>query len=130
MRKNQVILRIAMAIAIAFGVQTTASAQLGGLLNKAKKAVKNQAESIVSSQKDKVKEKVNEAKAEAKDKVTNVATSAAGPELPEIMSLNHQGHNDDVLYEKLYSFRFATPEEAKDFKPMVVFPDTTTNKLI
>ncbi|MDY6248377.1 MAG: hypothetical protein SPL55_02960 [Prevotella sp.] len=44
MKKYQTIVRIVMAVAIAFGVQTTANAQLGGLVNKAKKAVKEKVE--------------------------------------------------------------------------------------
>ena len=44
MKKNQVIVRIVMAMVITFGVQTTANAQLGGLVNKAKKAVKDKVE--------------------------------------------------------------------------------------
>ena len=40
MKKYQVIIRMLMAMTIAFGVQTTASAQFGGLLKKAKSAVK------------------------------------------------------------------------------------------
>ena len=43
MKKNQVIVRIVMAMVITFGVQTTANAQLGGLVNKAKKVVKDKA---------------------------------------------------------------------------------------
>lgn len=39
MKQNQTIVKMMMAVAIAFGVQTTASAQFGGLLNKAKKVV-------------------------------------------------------------------------------------------
>lgn len=30
----------------------------------------------------------------------------------------------------IMSYAFMTPEEAKEFKPMVVFPDSVTNKLI
>lgn len=39
MKTNQIIIRAMLALVIMFGVQTTANAQLGGLLNKAKKAV-------------------------------------------------------------------------------------------
>ena len=39
MKSNQVIVRMTMAIVIAFGVETTAQAQFGGLLKKAKGAV-------------------------------------------------------------------------------------------
>lgn len=43
MKKN-IMMRLLMAFVIAFGVQTTANAQLGGLLNKAKKAAKDKVE--------------------------------------------------------------------------------------
>ena len=39
MRKNQTIVRMLMALAVAFGVQTTASAQLGKLIKKAKETL-------------------------------------------------------------------------------------------
>ena len=118
MKKNHSIVRIVMVVAIAFGVQTTASAQLGGLLNKAKKAVKEKAESVISSQKDKAKQQVEKAKGEVSAKTTAKAASAivgAEPECPEMMSLNQYGHHDNALYEKLYSFRFATADEAREF---------------
>ena len=44
MKKYHSIVRIVVAIAIAFGVQTTANAQLGGLVKKAKSAVKDKVE--------------------------------------------------------------------------------------
>ena len=47
--KNQVIGRILMAAVIMFGVETTASAQFGGLLKKAKQAVKEKVQSDNSS---------------------------------------------------------------------------------
>ena len=34
---------------------------------------------------------------------------------------------DDVVI--IMSFASMTPEEAKDFKPRIIFPDTSTNKL-
>lgn len=66
MKKYQTIVRIVMAVAIAFGVQTTANAQLGGLVNKAKKAVK-----------DKVENKAKMAKHEAKAAANQAAKSTA-----------------------------------------------------
>lgn len=47
MKKNQSIVRVLMALVIMFGVETTANAQLGGLLKKAKSAVKDKAKSEV-----------------------------------------------------------------------------------
>lgn len=49
MKKNQVIIRIVMALVITFGVETTASAQFGGLLKKAKQAVKEKVQGDDSS---------------------------------------------------------------------------------
>ena len=48
MKHYQLISRMTMALVIAFGVQTTASAQFGGLLKKAKKAVKEKVEEVVA----------------------------------------------------------------------------------
>ena len=45
MKKNHSIVRVLMALVIMFGVETTANAQLGGLLKKAKSAVKDKAKS-------------------------------------------------------------------------------------
>ena len=61
-----------MAIVIAFGVQTTANAQLGGLVNKAKKAVKDKVEN-------KAKMTKYEAKAKANQAVKNAASEAGVP---------------------------------------------------
>ena len=116
--KTNNINRTLMAIAIAFGVQTTASAQLGGLLNKAKKAVKEKAENVISSQKKKVKQQVEDTKDEVAAQATGASAAAvvgAEPECPELMSIDRYSHPDNRLYEKLYSFRFATADEAKDF---------------
>ena len=58
MKKNQTIVRMMMALAIAFGIETTASAQFGSLLNKAKNAAKKE-----------VNKQVNDAKSDAKASV-------------------------------------------------------------
>jgi len=44
MKTNQIIIRAMLALVVMFGVETTASAQFGGLLNKAKKAVEKKTE--------------------------------------------------------------------------------------
>lgn len=65
MKQHQVIVRMAITIAIAFGVETTACAQFGGLLNKAKKAVtKEQPKQEVVERKD-----TREAASKPKEKV-------------------------------------------------------------
>ena len=68
-------MRLLMAFVIAFGVQTTANAQLGGLLNKAKKAAK-----------DKVEKKVDNATSTTQSSSSNqtAATSAAKKKLIEL----------------------------------------------
>lgn len=63
MKQKDFIVKALTALVIAFGVQTTANAQLGGLLNKAKKAGK-----------DKVEQKVDNTKSQA----VNQASDAAG----------------------------------------------------
>lgn len=77
MRKYQTILRTLMAIAISFGVQTTASAQFSKLLKKAKEAVTNGVEVNIEK---KAKEKAEEAKTTAVDTATNSSdeTSSSG----------------------------------------------------
>ena len=70
MKKNiQTAMRIVMAVAIAFGVETTASAQLGGLLNKAKKAVK-----------EKVSDTKNNAKSSVKQQAESTVSETVGTE--------------------------------------------------
>lgn len=66
--KIQSIMRIVMALVIAFGVETTASAQFGGLkglANKAKKAVKEKVESTVKDAKDNVTKQVESTASDA-----------------------------------------------------------------
>ena len=67
MKTSKLFVRIVMAMVITFGIQTTASAQLGGLVKKAKSAVK-----------DKVENKAKMAKHEAKTAANKAANSAAG----------------------------------------------------
>lgn len=49
MKTNQIIIRAMVALVVMFGVETTASAQFGGLLKKAKQAVKEKVQSDDSS---------------------------------------------------------------------------------
>lgn len=71
MNKNQSIVRILMAIVIIFGVETTAQAQLGGLLKKAKQAVKDKVDSEEYRVKAKVRDKINDAENNVVNKVVN-----------------------------------------------------------
>ena len=61
MKKYQVIVRTLMAAVIMFGVETTASAQFGGLLKKAKSAVKDQVDNKAKMSKYEVKDAINQA---------------------------------------------------------------------
>lgn len=61
MKKFQVIVRILMASVIMFGIETTASAQFGGLLKKAKSAVKDQVDNKAKMSKFEVKDAINQA---------------------------------------------------------------------
>ena len=63
MKQNQTIVKALTALVIAFGVQTNANAQFGGLLKKAKQKVEN---------------KVNETKSSTVNQVTNTASETAG----------------------------------------------------
>lgn len=62
MKKYQVIVRTLMAAVIMFGVETTASAQFGGLLKKAKSAVKDQVDNKAKMSKYEVKDAINQAR--------------------------------------------------------------------
>ena len=61
MKQNQVIMRMLMAAVIMFGVETTASAQFGGLLKKAKSAVKDQVENKAMMSKFEAKDAISQA---------------------------------------------------------------------
>ena len=63
MKQNQTIVKALAALAIAFGVQNTASAQFGGLLKKAKQKVEN---------------KVNDTKSSAVNQASNSASETTG----------------------------------------------------
>ena len=67
MKKYQVIVRTLMAAVIMFGVETTASAQFGGLLKKAKSAVKDQVDNKAKMSKYEVKDAINQALKELTD---------------------------------------------------------------
>lgn len=61
MKKNQVIVRILIMTVIAFGVETTASAQFGGLLKKAKSAVKDKVDNKTKMSNFEAKDALNQA---------------------------------------------------------------------
>lgn len=61
MKKNQVIVRILIMTVIAFGVDTTASAQFGGLLKKAKSAVKDKVDNKTKMSNFEAKDALNQA---------------------------------------------------------------------
>lgn len=111
-----------MTVVIAFGMQTTANAQLGGLLNKAKDAASQAATRAKNKVKNQVQDQVEQTKTKTKNKIktkalSKVVSKAFGkePECPEIMKLDRYGNHGNELYEKLYSFRFASEDEAKDY---------------
>lgn len=97
MKKN-IIMRLLMAFVIAFGVQTTANAQLGGLLNKAKKAAK-----------DKVEKKVDNATQSSTTQSSSsnqtVATPAAKKKLIELTNY-YVSFNEGVKTDWDYSSSF------------------------
>ena len=95
MNKKQFIMRIVMAVVIAFGVEMTASAQFGslkGLANKAKKAVQ-----------DKAKEAVNDAKKDATTTVQQQAETTVSATATNVTGAwewenKHPENNDRVDY--------------------------------
>ena len=97
--KMQSIMRIAMALVIAFGVETTASAQLGGLKGLAKKA-KKAVEKVEKTVKD-----VND----TKDKVSNQAETAVS-ETNNESSVESSSSSDEpkkVITQKVTSYKGA-----------------------
>ena len=88
------IIRVMMAIVIMFGVETTANAQFGSLLNKAKKAVK-----------DKVDSEEYRAKAKVRDKVEDAENKAVNKTVTKTIGSSVDVENDDYgsndYYRKL-----------------------------
>ena len=94
MKKSQMIIRVMMAIVIMFGVETTANAQFGGLLKKAKQAVK-----------DKVDSEEYRAKAKVRDKVEDAENNAVNKTVTKTIGSSVDVENDDYgsndYYRKL-----------------------------
>lgn len=100
MKTKQVTMRMLVAIAIAFGVQATAHAQLGGLLNKAKSAIKNKANEAVESTKKKADKKKEEVKAKVDEKQASLTIGAA-PECPWVLAKGVKESDIDQLVQQL-----------------------------
>lgn len=94
MKKNQTIVRVLMALVIMFGVETTASAQFGGLLKKAKQAVK-----------DKIDSEEYRAKAKVRDKVEDTENDVVNKTVHKTIGSSVDVENDDYgsndYYKKL-----------------------------
>lgn len=73
MKKNQTIVRVMMALIIMFGIETSASAQFGGLLKKAKQAVKDKT-SADERQENQVSEEISTRKQQNVVKTTAKST--------------------------------------------------------
>lgn len=88
------IIRVMMAIVIMFGVENTANAQFGSLLNKAKKAVK-----------DKVDSEEYRAKAKVRDKIEDTENKAVNKAVTKTIGSSVDVENDDYgsndYYRKL-----------------------------
>lgn len=79
--------RVLVAAVVLFGMQATASAQLGGLGNKAKGLVKGTVDKVARTQKEKADKKVKEVSQKAKQKaVDKVLGSVGRPDCPWTMS--------------------------------------------
>ena len=59
MNSKSLATRMLMAMALTFGIQTSAQAQLGGLVNTVKRTVKDKTRGLVNQQKDKVRQEVH-----------------------------------------------------------------------
>ena len=60
-KQNKTVAALMMALAMGFGAQTTVSAQFGGLMNKAKSAVKDKVDNKVKMSKFETKDSFNQA---------------------------------------------------------------------
>ena len=106
MKQNQVIVRILMAVVIMFGVETTANAQFGKLLKKAKEAVTNGVEiNVEKTVKKKVEEKVEET---VEQQVPTTTTTDAGSYSGGVRNASGESSN------KPFELPLVKPEEKKE----------------
>ena len=104
MKTRQLTMRVLMAIVIAFGVQTTASAQLGGLLNKAKSAVKSKAKDAIDNAKNDAKKQANKEKEKVQTAVAEkqiAATIGEAPECPWVLAKGVKASDIDQFVQQL-----------------------------
>jgi hypothetical protein len=102
--KTTTISRTLVAIVIAFGVQTTANAQLGGLLNKAKSAVKSKAKDAIDNAKDDAKKKADKEKDKVQTAVAEKqisATLGTAPECPWVLAKGVKESDIEQLVQQL-----------------------------
>ena len=96
LKGNQTILRLMMALAIAFGVEATASAQLGGLLKKAKQSVTDKVKKTVSDTKEEATTSVRQQVEQTAEETVGSATGEVGGEWE--WENQHPENNDRVDY--------------------------------
>ena len=104
MKTRQLTMRVLMAIIIAFGVQTTANAQLGGLLNKAKSAVKSKAKDAIDNAKNDAKKQANKEKEKVQTAVAEkqiAATIGEAPECPWVLAKGVKASDIDQFVQQL-----------------------------
>ena len=113
MKKSQMFIRMMMAIVIMFGVETTAQAQFGSLLKKAKQAVK-----------DKVDSEEYRAKAKVRDKVDDAENKAVNKTVTKTIGSSVDVENDDYGSNDYY--RKLNEEAEQEKKAKAAAKKTTT----
>ena len=139
MNSKSLATRMLMAMALTFGIQTSAQAQLGGLVNTVKRTVKDKTRGLVNQQKDKVHQEVHyqtnariqhaandvehsinnsidnavsNAKTTVKNKATAKAIEKTLPPEPPRPELMNPAKSDDELLTNVWALRTTPIEDA------------------
>lgn len=101
MRIETIFARSFIALALVFAVQTTASAQLGNLLNKAKNAVQEKVTDVKQEVKQEVKEEVEEKVEQAPQQDRSKTALGEAPARPWVLDENEPADQVDRLIQTL-----------------------------
>ena len=104
MRTMRFITKAILLLSLTFGIQQTANAQLGGVLNKAKSAIKNKVKEATGDAKDKVSKEASKGVSKAKTAAVSKALQKAlgnAPDCPWVMAENVQVKEVESLVNQL-----------------------------
>ena len=97
LKGNQTILRLMMALAIAFGVEATASAQLGGLLKKAKQSVTDKVKKTISDTKEEATTSVRQQVEQTAEETTDVNIGSSDESAPSENNTQSANYSEEEL---------------------------------